>query len=594
MHKILTYLTKPAIKALTNETDNYQRSRVIICYTILLFSIIKGVLVLLTTLPSHQPAQIVRAVIATGVYAILLRLLLKDTSKLKVLAHTMLMMGIAVVLSSLFLYARQINLVAIQFLFMVVMGAFYMLGSRWGIIYSIIGTIPIALFLATGGSVTIDVNAADFQRIPSPGYEILAALNFVTIIICQYMFFEAFMQNIKDKEVLNTQLQASIIEAEKLAEAKSSFLSVMSHELRTPLNSVIGITELLIEDKPEERQKENLHILQHSANDLLSLINNVLDFSKIDSDKMVLEKVPFRLSEFMQNICTSLRVKASNKKLDFVLQVAPELENTWVMSDPTRLSQLIYNLAGNAIKFTEHGSITIGISSNNISETQADVLFNIIDTGIGIHPDKHDAIFESFTQAEAHTTRKYGGTGLGLTIVKQILHLFGSSLQLDSSPGNGSKFSFAISFCVAKQAEASHVNTRNSETDYSQLRLLVAEDNDVNRLLMQKQLERANIKATLVENGQLAYEAILNNHFDAIFMDLHMPVLNGYEAINKIRSLGDATKANTYIIAFTASVTEQQEIFNSGFNDFLYKPVNLNDLNNKLENIAARSRLYTH
>lgn len=593
MHKLLTYITKPAINALRNETDNYQRSRVIICYTILLFSIVKGLLVLLTSLPSHQPAQIVRAAIATVVYAVLLWLLLKDTSKLKVLAHTMLMMGIAIVLSSLFLYARQINLVAVQFLFMVVMGAFYMLGSRWGIIYSIIGTMPIALFLATGGS-GIDVNTADFQRIPSPGFEILVVLNFVTIIICQYMFFEAFMQNIKEKEALNEQLKASIIEAEKLAETKSSFLSVMSHELRTPLNSVIGITELLIEDKPEERQKENLHILQHSANDLLSLINNVLDFSKIDSDKMALEKVLFRLAEFMQNICTSLRVKANNKKLNFILNIDPKLQDTWVMSDPTRLSQLIYNLAGNAIKFTEHGSITIAINSNNTSDTNTDVVFSIVDTGIGIHPDKHDAIFESFTQAEAHTTRKYGGTGLGLAIVKQILSLFGSALQLKSSPGNGSEFSFVISFCIAKQAEASNLNTRNSNTDYSQLRLLVAEDNDVNRLLMQKQLERMNIKATLVENGQLAYEACLNNHFDAILMDLHMPVLNGYEAMHKIRSLGDATKANTYIIAFTASVTEQQEIFNSGFNDFLYKPVNLNDLNNKLENIATRSRLYTH
>ncbi len=591
MHKILTYITKPAINALSKETDNYQRSRVVICYTILLFSIIKGLMVLVVCLPAHQPAQIVRVVVSSTVYTILLLLLLKNPSRLKVLAHIMLMMGVALILSSVFVYAKQINLVALQFLFMIVMGAFYMLGSRVGIIYSIIGTLPIAILLATGGNIGVSTNGTTFQQMPSPAFEILAVMNFITIIICQYMFFEAFMQNIREKEALNKQLLESTNQAQQLAATKSNFLSTMSHELRTPLNSVIGITELLIEDKPEERQKENLHILQHSANDLLALINNVLDFSKIDSDKMVLEKVPFRLSEFMQNICTSLRVKANSKQLNFMLDTDPQLERVWISSDSTRLSQLIYNLVGNAIKFTEQGSITVKLQCLKTDDNQTEVLFSITDTGIGIHADKHEAIFESFTQAESHTTRKYGGTGLGLTIVKQILLLFGSKLQLDSSPGNGSKFSFTIQFATVQQVQKAEVTA--AQQDYSHLRILIAEDNDVNRLLMKKQLERLNVNAMLVENGQLAYDAVLNHEFDAILMDLHMPVLNGYEAVNKIRSLEDRAKANTYIIAFTASVTEQQEIFNSGFNDFLYKPVNMTELNNKLDNIAAHREL-TH
>jgi CheY-like chemotaxis protein len=246
---------------------------------------------------------------------------------------------------------------------------------------------------------------------------------------------------------------------------------------------------------------------------------------------------------------------------------------------------------GNAIKFTEQGSITVKLQCLKTDDNQTEVLFSITDTGIGIHADKHEAIFESFTQAESHTTRKYGGTGLGLTIVKQILLLFGSKLQLDSSPGNGSKFSFTIQFATVQQVQKAEVAA--AQQDYSHLRILIAEDNDVNRLLMKKQLEKLNVNAMLVENGQLAYEAVLNNEFDAILMDLHMPVLNGYEAVNKIRSLEDRAKANTYIIAFTASVTEQQEIFNSGFNDFLYKPVNMTELNNKLDNIAAHREL-TH
>lgn len=590
MHKLLTRITLPATNALKNEDDNYLRSRFIICYIILLFSIIKGLIVIGVVLPKHQTTQVVRATISTLVYSVLVWRLLTKPSALKPIAHIMLGMGIALVWTSIFLYAKHINLIALQFLFMVIMGGFYILGSRIGIIYAIVCTTPIVGFLAMGGDVTVHLNNTDFQQLASPAYELLAALNFVTIIICQYMFYEAFMQNIRDKEALNNRLKVSMLEAQKLAATKSSFLSTMSHELRTPLNSVIGITELLIEDKPEERQKENLHILQHSANDLLSLINNVLDFSKIDSDKMVLEKVSFRLSEFMQNICTGMRVKASSKKLDFVLDTDPQLDKLWVSSDPTRLSQLMYNLGGNAIKFTEHGSITVKLQCVAMSEDNATVHFSITDTGIGIHPDKHEAIFESFTQAESHTTRKYGGTGLGLAIVKQILALFGSELHLESSPGNGSKFSFTIPFTIVAQTQKAE-NTDTAHADYSHLRILVAEDNDVNRLLMKKQLEKLNIQATLVENGQLAFEACVNNDYDAILMDLHMPVLNGYEAVQKIRTLEDNNKANTYIIAFTASVTEQQEIFSAGFNDFLYKPVNMAELHNKLENIVARKQL---
>lgn len=590
MHKLLTQLTLPATNALKHEDDNYLRSRFIICYTILLFSIIKGLIVIGVVLPKQQTTQVVRAAISTLVYGALLWRLLTKPSALKPIAHMMLGMGIALVWTSIFLYAKQINLIALQFLFMVIMGSFYILGSRLGIIYAVVCTTPIIGFLAMGGDATVYLNHSDFQQLATPAYELLAALNFITIIICQYMFYEAFMQNIRDKEALNNRLKVSMLEAQKLAATKSSFLSTMSHELRTPLNSVIGITELLIEDKPEERQQENLRILQHAANDLLSLINNVLDYSKIDSDKMVLEKVSFRLSEFMQNICTGMRVKANSKKLDFVLETDPQLDKLWVSSDPTRLSQLMYNLGGNAIKFTEHGSITVRLQCLSINDDKATVHFSITDTGIGIHPDKHEAIFESFTQAESHTTRKYGGTGLGLAIVKQILSLFGSELHLESSPGNGSKFSFTIPFTIAAQTQKA-ADTDTPQTDYSHLRILVAEDNDVNRLLMKKQLEKLNIQATLVENGQLAFEACVNNDYDAILMDLHMPVLNGYEAVHKIRTLEDNHKANTYIIAFTASVTEQQEIFGSGFNDFLYKPVNMTELFNKLDNITARKQL---
>lgn len=591
MNILLSYLKNPLQKALQNEPDHFTKSRVTILYTMLLFSMAKGLIVIAFSIINNQPTQIIRAAIATAIYILLTTLLLRKSSSLKFIAHVMVWVGIGIIWSSIFFFAQKINLVALQFLFMVILGSFYTLGSRLGIFYSIFSTVPLIILFLSGGDSGIYMNTDKFQQLASPGYEILVILNFVTIIVCHYLFYDAFLHNIEEKEKLNKQLQSSIIEANKLAATKSNFLSTMSHELRTPLNSVIGITEILLEDKPEERQKENLKILQLSANDLLSLINNVLDFNKIDSDKLVLEKTTFGLTEFMQNISTSLRLKANDKKLNFVLDIDNQLDKTWVISDPTRLSQLMYNLVGNAIKFTEHGSICVKLTCIHKTNTKADVQFSITDTGIGIHPDKHNAIFESFTQAESHTTRKYGGTGLGLAIVKQILTLFNSELELESSLGIGSKFSFNISFSIANEQAPVITAAHTDKPDYSHLNILIAEDNDVNRLLMQKQLERQNIKATLVDNGQLAYEACMNNDYDAILMDLHMPVLNGYEATRKIRSLADNRKAGIYIIAFTASVTEQQEIFNSGFNDFLYKPVNMNELNNKLENIAISKQL---
>ncbi len=557
----------------------------------LVLSLIKGIIILSLCIINYQPTQLIRAAIATVVYAILMRMLLLKPCQLKRIAHTMVWIGILVVWSSIFLYVQRINLVALQFLFMVILGSFYTLGSRLGIIYSAISSLPVIILFLLGGDSNLHVNTDNFQQLASPGYEILVVFNFITIIICHYLFYNSFQHNMEEKEKLNKQLQVSIAEANKLAATKSHFLSTMSHELRTPLNSVIGITELLIEDKPEKRQEENLRILQLSANDLLSLINNILDFNKIDSDMMVLEKLSFRLSEFMQNISISLRMKAAEKQLEFVLDIDEKLDKIWVSSDPTRLSQLIYNLAGNAIKFTESGEVIIKLTCTDKTEDTIHVNFTITDTGIGIHPDKHNSIFESFTQAESDTSRKYGGTGLGLAIVKQLVTLFNSTLQMESSPGNGTSFIFNIAFTTVQNEEQVRYKNTSNTNNYSHLHLLIAEDNDINRLLMHKQLEKMGVKATLVENGLQAYEACIAHNYDAILMDLHMPVMNGHEAVKKIRALNDNTKANTYIIAFTASVTEQQEIFNNGFNDFLYKPVNMQELNNKLENINAYRQL---
>ncbi len=588
MDKPLSFFNWSLNKVQGAEPDTFVRARVRIIYAILLFSILKALVVIGFGGAAGQWLQVARAVIACVIYVMLVKVLLYKPVYLKALTHVMILVGVLVVWTNIFVYAHKINLVTVQFVYMIALSSFFVLGSRYGIFYALTGILPVVLFLFFHGNGGIYSPGAP-QEFVSPGFEIIVILNFISLVVSHYLFFEAINVNISEKEKLNRQLQSAIAEAHELAESKSNFLSTMSHELRTPLNSVVGISELLLEDKPEERQKENLTILQFSALDLLSLINNILDFNKIDSDKLELEQAPVSLAGFMQNICAVLRIKANNKHLQLLLDVDEGLKTMNVVTDPIRLSQVMYNLIGNAIKFTEKGSVTVKLSLVKKTESEAEVLFSIADTGIGIHPDKHEQIFELFTQAESHLTRKHEGTGLGLAIVKKILALFGSRIELESSHGKGSRFFFTIPFVIAAADASNNTPTAGEKADLSQLRILIAEDNDVNRMILMKQMDKLNVKPVIVENGEDAYEAFISGDFDLVFLDLHMPVSDGYQAIKQIRAL-PAPKGDVYIIAFTASVTEQQKITDAGFDDHLYKPVNMSDLREKLEKIAVRNK----
>lgn len=577
-------------KALDTEQDSFSKAQIRIVYSILLFSVLKALIVIGFSTANEQWLQVYRAIGALILYILLIKILLYRPVSLKILTHIMLTAGVLIVWTNIFVYAHKINLVTVEFVFMIVLSSFYILNSVVAFTYSILSILPVILFLAVRGNEGVYLTHTT-QEFMSPGFEIIVVLNFTSIVVSHYLFYRAFKSNIKEKEKLNAQLQLSIAEANKLAETKSVFLSTISHELRTPLNSVIGITELLIEDNPEERQKENLKILQFSAQDLLSLINNVLDINKIDSEKLELEAVPFRLTEFIQNRCSGLRLKANDKNLHFVLDIDKQLDKTNIISDPTRLSQVIYNLVSNAIKFTDKGTITVKLECIRKTENTAEVLFSVTDTGIGIHPDRHQTVFELFSQAESHITRTYGGTGLGLAIVKQVLTLFHSTIQLESVPGKGSRFSFTILFTTTAETPEIKKTATTETPEISHLKILIAEDNELNRLLMRKQLERFNITPVMVGDGREAYEAYLSGNFDAIFMDLHMPELDGYEATKLIRMHNATARERVCIIAFTATVTEQQKIFDNGFDDFLYKPVNMNDLHEKLKKIAALNPL---
>ncbi|HVV55095.1 MAG TPA: ATP-binding protein, partial [Mucilaginibacter sp.] len=370
-------------------------------------------------------------------------------------------------------------------------------------------------------------------------------------------------------------------EAVQLSRAKDMFISVMTHELRTPLNAVIGMSHLLLDQDSAELQRENLGILKFSAENLMTLINNVLDFTKIESGNIELERSGFDLHELVQSIASSMQFNANEKKI-YVNYSVDEAAPQFIIGDRTRLCQVLLNLVGNAVKFTETGGIDIALKVTAQTDKDVTIRFSVTDTGIGIANDKINTIFESFKQAETDTSRKYGGTGLGLAITKKLIELHNSKIQVKSEPGKGSVFSFTIKF----DKEYIQIdNNKNKVETGLQLNVLVVDDNQINRLLINKVLSKWGANIEFAENGQEAVDKIeANRNLDVVLMDIHMPVMGGLEATHIIRSKEEPFYQQLPIIALTASVltSEVNEIQRAGMNDYILKPFDPKGLYEKL------------
>jgi CheY-like chemotaxis protein/anti-sigma regulatory factor (Ser/Thr protein kinase) len=357
----------------------------------------------------------------------------------------------------------------------------------------------------------------------------------------------------------------------------------MSHEIRTPLNSVIGLSNLLMRDKPRKDQEEYLNVLVFSANNLLSIVNNILDYNKIEAGKVNFENIEMDLNKIGKNIITGFKNYANDKQIELILNYDPN-KHLAVLGDPTRLTQILNNLLNNAIKFTKRGVVIFSINVLEKSDENIKIQFVIQDTGIGIDKNKQEQIFERFTQADSSTSRSFGGTGLGLSITKMLLDLQGIQLKLESELGKGSTFSFVQSFPLSKkQAVVAHAYQElpsEEEMPLKNIDILLVEDSEMNVLVAVNFLERWGAKVDVAMNGQECLDMLDLSRHKLILMDLNMPVMDGYVATKSIRE----RNIQIPIVALTASPPKEieQRIKNTGMNDIVVKPFLPEELFKKL------------
>ena len=370
---------------------------------------------------------------------------------------------------------------------------------------------------------------------------------------------------------VNNKLQRAKDKAERAAVAKQDFLSTMSHEIRTPLNVVIGMARLLMDENPKPEQLEYLKSLQFSANNLLVIINDILDFSKIEAGKVKLEKINFSIQEVVQGVVQAFLFHAEEKGIGLKFEINEAVPER-VMGDQVRLTQVLNNLVSNAIKFTESGLVSINVKLVKRSNDHLEVAFEVRDTGIGISQNEIPTIFNSFTQATSDTTRKFGGTGLGLTICKRLVELQHGTIEATSRRGVGSKFSFTLPYGVAERQDAQP--TLAAETyRLNDVRLLLVDDNSSNRMVATSFLNKMGVQVVVAENGAVALKKVQEQDFDIILMDLQMPQMDGYQATQAIRKLRGKYQTLP-IIALTADVVSdaKERVKKAGMNDYLSKP----------------------
>lgn len=396
------------------------------------------------------------------------------------------------------------------------------------------------------------------------------------LIILYYASKNDLKRNLIEQELIREKQKA-----EDASSYKSEFLANMSHELRTPLNSIIGFSEILLNEEQNSEKANKLRIINSSSKTLLQLINDILDFTKIETGKVEVELIPTDITNEIKEICEIFTFQINEKKINFSLEIDENLPNKIIL-DPLKLKQIILNLLSNAIKFTSSGkNITVNVL---FDKKNSKMVIEVIDEGIGIAKDKQSLVFEKFSQEDNSTTRKFGGTGLGLTISKNLANLMNGDITLESEIGVGSKFKLILPIEISNEKIIEEKNT--NKYDFENFKVLLVEDNKLNQLLFIEIMKKYNISIEIANDGIEALEIYKNNKFDIIFMDDKMPNMDGITTINEIKILD---KNHPSIIAFTANAlaSDRDKFLNVGAVDFLTKPIDIY----KLDKILAKTLL---
>ncbi|BCY28460.1 response regulator [Flavobacterium okayamense] len=371
---------------------------------------------------------------------------------------------------------------------------------------------------------------------------------------------------LKDK---NRELTKEKEKVEKASKARAEFLATVSHELRTPLNAINGITYLLLQEKPKKSQLNYLNSLEFSGKYLLNFINDILEINRLESDKVVVEKISFNLNELIENIKVSFNEFIVTNNISYVQNIDKSIDYN-IIGDPTKLSQILINLINNAIKFSKNGEVIFSVKQQKAEDNLVTLDFEIKDTGIGIPSEKQKDIFESFSQGSVEINRTYGGTGLGLSIVKKLLSVLKSDIELTSEEGKGTQFNFSLIFEKGNNLPKVETEVTNSDSVFVGKSILLVEDNKINQMITKKMVEKKGMTCEIIDNGEDAIEHLKSNSYDLVLMDVHLPGINGTEATTEIRKFN----SEITIIALTAiSLNENREMLLSfGMNDVVTKP----------------------
>jgi signal transduction histidine kinase len=424
------------------------------------------------------------------------------------------------------------------------------------------------------------------------------ALNILLTFLLVCIFFYIVLRLLDFKEMRNKRDIAALKEAEiellqaknraeKAAATKARFMSNMSHELRTPLNAIIGTMHLLIQEEESLHESDHIKVLKDSSEHMLQLVNAVLDFSKLDEGKLEFVQESFELDSVLQQAVDSFIPAVQQKNIGLVAETDPLPEGKKVIGDEMRLKQVLLNLLSNAVKFTEAGAVTLRTKVLQMSESGVRIRFSVEDTGIGIPKDKLAMIFESFTQADAETTRRYGGSGLGLSICRELVKKMGSELRVSSEPGKGSVFYFEVMLPFQPRVMIVPKEKLMGLQKLTGVRILLVEDNAVNMKIAMRFLNSWGASINTAENGQVAWDLFQQQQYDLLLVDLEMPLMDGKALLSNVRTVNKEVPA----IAFTAAVYENMhdDLERHGFNGYLHKPFRPDDMHRKiLRHIAKK------